>query len=493
MTKKVIVIGAGVSGLSAAIYAARSGFDVTILEQHSTFGGLSTGWSRKGYFFEGGMHWLTGSSPKLVLNQVWKDLGALQENNPVENRDPYYSVILKDGNTVNIWRDIEKTRQEFLAYSPEDRKMINRFCKDLKIFTKVHLPVNDLKGLKAKNPKHPSFSELIQMLPAGLRALKLCKMSYMEYVEQFKNKNLQSLLKSICGYRYNATAFIYTLGSFSSGDCGFPAGGSIRFCQNMMDTFVKIGGKIQYKTKVEKVIVEDGITKGVKTKDGFLEADAVIISQDLRAAVDSLFDVPITSKCIQDLKKNLVPEQSMFISLGIKADLSNYPYCCIFPLKEPFSFAGRTYTEIRIFNYGGYKDHAPEGCSSITSILIGDSYKFWKERKTEGTYKETKEELARIFTEKLQELMPETKGNIEVVDVATPLTFERYCSSYEGSWMSVWQKNSKKVSYPQKLPEIKGTYFVGQRIQMPGGLPLAAYSGRTGVQHLCKDTDTIFV
>ena len=89
--------------------------------------------------------------------------------------------------------------------------------------------------------------------------------------------------------------------------------------------------------------------------------------------------------------------------------------------------------------------------------------------------------------------MPETKDNIEVVDVATPLTFERYCSSYQGSWMSVWQKNSPKVSYPQKLPEIKGTYFVGQRISMPGGLPLAAYSGRTAIQHLCRDTDTIFV
>ena len=173
MSKRVIVIGAGVSGLSAAVYAARSGFDVTILEQHTTFGGLSTGWSRKGYFFEGGMHWLTGSSPKLALNQVWKDISALQDNNPIENRDPYYSVILKDGKTVNIWRDIEKTRQEFLAYSPEDKKMINRFCKDLKIFTKVHLPVNDLKGLKAKKTMHPKFSELIQMLPAGLRALKL--------------------------------------------------------------------------------------------------------------------------------------------------------------------------------------------------------------------------------------------------------------------------------------------------------------------------------
>ena len=40
--KKIIVVGAGISGLSAGIYAARSGFDVTIMEQHFTFGGLST-------------------------------------------------------------------------------------------------------------------------------------------------------------------------------------------------------------------------------------------------------------------------------------------------------------------------------------------------------------------------------------------------------------------------------------------------------------------
>ena len=60
--KKVIVIGAGVAGLSAGVYAARSGFDVTIYEMNHTFGGVSTSWSRKKYYFEGGMHWLTGSS-----------------------------------------------------------------------------------------------------------------------------------------------------------------------------------------------------------------------------------------------------------------------------------------------------------------------------------------------------------------------------------------------------------------------------------------------
>ena len=69
---KLVVIGAGISGLSAGIYAARAGFDVTIVEQHNIPGGLSTSWSRKGYYFEGGMHWLTGSSPEMPFTRFGK-------------------------------------------------------------------------------------------------------------------------------------------------------------------------------------------------------------------------------------------------------------------------------------------------------------------------------------------------------------------------------------------------------------------------------------
>ena len=63
--RSVVVIGAGIAGLSAAVYLQRSGFDVTIYEQHEIPGGLSTSWSRKGYLFEGGMHWLTGFEPRV--------------------------------------------------------------------------------------------------------------------------------------------------------------------------------------------------------------------------------------------------------------------------------------------------------------------------------------------------------------------------------------------------------------------------------------------
>jgi len=77
MKQKVIVIGGGIAGLSAGIYAQRCGFDVAILESHNIAGGNCTSWKRKGYLFEGGMHWLTGSDPGTAINKLWRTVGAL--------------------------------------------------------------------------------------------------------------------------------------------------------------------------------------------------------------------------------------------------------------------------------------------------------------------------------------------------------------------------------------------------------------------------------
>ena len=129
---KVVVIGAGISGLSAGIYAVRAGFDVTILEQHNIPGGLSTSWSRKGYYFEGGMHWLTGSSPKMPLNKVWREVGALQDNNPIELRDPLYNIIDENGKVLSLYRFLPQMEKAPFVSRPRTifRKMtISRMPK----------------------------------------------------------------------------------------------------------------------------------------------------------------------------------------------------------------------------------------------------------------------------------------------------------------------------------------------------------------------------
>ena len=490
--KKVIIVGGGISGLTAGVYAARSGFDVTILEQHNIVGGLSTAWSRKGYYFEGGMHWLTGSSPKLKLNQVWKDVGALQDNNPIENRDPYYTLI--DGDKrLYMYRDVNKLEKHFLEFAPEDKKMIKCLCRDIRFFINVHLPIKDIRGLKSTKPMHPGFWELLKMAPAALRYLYLQKTSYNEYVNKFKNENIRHLLMCVIGPRYNAISLIYTLASFANGDCGYPDGGSVRLANNILKTYQDAGGKIQYRTKVLNVEVEDGIAKGVTTKDGFIPADAVIVTQDTRNAVDDLFDTQIDEPWVNKMRRNIVSEQTMFISLGIKADLSRFPFASVFPLKEPFEYGGCKFSEFRINNYASYKGHSPEGCTTLTCLLMCDNYQFWKNAKEDGSYKAKKEELGNKFVETLSQFIPEVKEKLEVIDVATPCTYERYCSSYQGGWMSVWTKFGKQDNFPQELDSIYGVYFAGQRIVMPGGLPIAVYTGRRVVQLLCRNENQIFV
>lgn len=490
--RKVIIVGAGISGLSAGVYAAKSGFDVTIYEQHLTFGGLSTGWSRKGYFFEGGMHWLTGSSEKLELNRIWKETGALKKNNPIEIRDPFY-IVIHGNKTLRLWRDLDKLCEELLAYSPEDKKAIERLRKDVKAFMHVHLVVVDIPGVKTDNPCKPPLSEYTNMLPALSKLRRLSKTSYEDYVNQFKNEDIKSLLRSLIGYRYNALSMVYTLASFAIGDCGYPHGGSILLAQNMLDTYKALGGKIEFRKPVQKVVVENGRATGVQLKDSFEAADAVIVTQDTRAAFENLFDVPITDSWTKKLVNRCIGEQNIFISLGIKADLSDLPYSMIFPLEKPIEFAGCKWTELRVNNYAKYKDHAPEGGTSMTCLLIGDCYDFWKAAKQDGTYKQKKDEIGKLFVQELSKFIPRVGENLEVIDVATPLTYERYCSSYKGSWMTVWTPHDAQYNYPQKLKCIKGVYFAGQRILMPGGLPIALFSGRQAVQHLCKDTKTMFV
>ena len=261
----------------------------------------------------------------------------------------------------------------------------------------------------------------------------------------------------------------------------------------MEQTFLSLGGKIEYRTQVDKVIVQDGVAKGVKTKNGELFADAVIVTQDTRAAVDNLFEEPLQDKWVLKMKQKVITEQNVFVCLGVKADLSHLPYACVIPLKEPLEYAGCKWNEIRINNYAKYKAHSPEGCTSITSLLIGDCYDFWKKVKADGTYKAKKDELGKLFVDAVAQVIPEVKENLEVIDVATPCTYERYCSSFEGSWMSVWKKGGSQDNYPQTLKSVKNVYFAGQRIMMPGGLPIAVYTGRRAVQLLCKDNHVEFV
>jgi len=108
--KKVIVVGGGIAGLSAGIYALKAGFEAEIYEKNPVAGGECMGWNRNGYHIDNCIHWLTGTDSKTKLWEVWKTCGAIDENSEYANTSKFYSSRLGD-KEVSLWNRFEQSNQ----------------------------------------------------------------------------------------------------------------------------------------------------------------------------------------------------------------------------------------------------------------------------------------------------------------------------------------------------------------------------------------------
>lgn len=486
--KNVVVIGAGISGLTAAIYARRSGFNVTLLEQHSITGGMCTSWRRKGYLFEGAMHWLTGSNSEMQLNRVWREVGALSSSVEISCPEVFREVEC-GGKTLKLYRSAEKTRDGLLRNCPEDKEAILKMYKAIKSMGALQPPVVDIKGVKTEVPNKMALRDIVKMLPAISVMGKYSKQSVAQYIKGFKNPLIKMLLGGVVPLEYTAGSLLVTLATLDTGDGGFPEGGSLGLIERMEQTYLGLGGTLKLKTKAVRVLAENGVAKGVETETETLQADAVIIAIDTKTAVDKLFDEKPEDKWLTELYNGVKPSVCTFAGIGVRAELPETPSFC---LQTPIKYAGRTETVLGFNNYYGASGHAPEGCTSLTAVFLGDTYDFWAEAKRRGTYKEEKENLAKQISAAMCEKWPQVKGNIDVIDIATPLTYERYTSAYRGSWMGITEPGDKMTQYSGELKSISGVYFAGHRLMPPGGMPAALLAGRTAAQHVCRRFDAVF-
>lgn len=483
--KRVIVIGAGISGLTSAVYARRSGFEVVVLEKAGSPGGVSTTWSRKGYTFEGGVHWLIGAKEDLPLHAVWIETGALQENNPVFYKDPIYTLV-DDAGQMFLRRDLEGLEIKGLR----DKLALALLRIHLACFRHFHSPIMDMPGLKSRYPRGFHPMEFVRMLPAVIMTPFLLLESASGYARRFKNPRIRNLLGAVVDPDINALSFIYTLSTFSTGDSGYPRDGSLRMAQNMADCFTSLGGEIRYHTPALS-LSREGDAVCVQTASETLQADAVIISMDARKAIDKLFGEPLQERWAQRMRKHLKTTQCMFIGLGIKADLSAYPRSMQLVLPRPFTVAGITYKTLIVNNYAHETAYAPPGCTVLTCLLHGDSYAYWAAAKSDGSYAARKQETIALLIDRLSDRIPEVKTSVEMTDMATPLTYERYCDTYQGSYMSHWAAGKRVPHAPMRYAP--GIYFTGQRVSLSGGLPPAAETGHRTAQTLCKDFGVEFV
>jgi phytoene dehydrogenase-like protein len=485
--KKIAVIGAGVSGMTAAIYCLKSGFDVTVFEKHSISGGVCTSWTRRGYTFEGAVHWLTDSAETDPLYRLWRDTGILARGVQTRRNDPWF-VYRYAGKDICLYRDVEKLEAHFLEIAPEDAQAIHRLCGDIRSMGHLRMPVLDIGGLKTKNPSRMQMSALFRMLPALLRMGRFSKLSAAEYAAAFKHPGIKKLLSEfvIMG-EYGSLSLFAALAALACSGV-FPEGGSLALAKRMENNIRALGGTMTFNTKIEKIIVEQGTAKGIMANGEPLFFDGVIVTQDAITA-QGLFDNPPKDKWLREMR-NQKPVLCTFAGIGVHADLADSP--CSFAIDERISVGGIEYDSLAFNNYATYSGYAPGGCTALTASFAGDSYDFWDNLRKSGGYDEQKRLLAGELTRIVEKHLPKTAGKIEVVNIATPLTYERYTGSCRGAWMTFMDKHSKPAMPEPLAKDINNIYFAGFRTIVPGGLPVALYSGFRAAQYACRDNALVF-
>lgn len=483
---KVIIIGGGIAGLSAGVYAKLAGFDVEIFEKNAIPGGECIGWNRGGFHIDNCIHWLTGTRSDTELYEVWETVGALSDKTEYADIDSFYTSTC-NGQKVTLWNNLEKTRNELLAISPDDKYEINKFIEYVKYATQCHLPAK--KPMEMWNLKDYILTGKNMMdFPKVLK--EFGKVSLEDYSKRFKHPLLQKMMCDYLPKSYCTYSLLISYATVVDGNGKIPLGGSLQMSLRMEKRFKELGGKITYNSNIESIVVEKKKATGIKLADGtFVSADFIIPTVDTYVLFNRLLPSSYTPKQLAVAYKNPAqyPATTGFqiaYTVPVSFNLGETVFMEIEPLKVAATNANRMY----IKTYGYDELYIKDGkCVLQTCISQSDEdYEWWKSL-SKDEYQNEKEKITKKLTQRIEKEFPELQDKLEVLDTWTPLTYDRYCNAYHGSYMSfVTTPQGKQIKLKGTLKGIKNLYLAGQWTNSPGGLPIAVSSGKFAVQRILK-------
>ena len=487
--KKIIIIGGGVAGLSAGIFGQINGYDTVVLEKNPTPGGQCTGWNRKEYYIDGCIHWLTGTREGTPMNDLWKRLGALEG---VEIYHPESFLVFEhpDGKVV-FHRDLETFRQSLVALAPADAPAIRNLCKDLQTLQGFEMPVDKPMDLKSIPEK---FRHLLSMKEAGPVLQKYLKTSMDDLAAQFRHPALRAALGSSVPPGYSALALIFALAVFTRGQASIPKGGSRAFALRMAERYQSLGGNLHTSSEVSALDMTGSRVIGARTGDGrFFEADYVVAACDAKVLYDRLLKGKHPDRAFE--KRFADPERyplasEIMVTLGFSGAPQDIPHTLSFPAATPVEIHGRTIERLQLTHHGHEYGWAPEGHTVITCDInqFAEDWEAWEKlSRDRAAYLVEKARIGEAVRENLEQRYPEMKGKLEVLDVVTPKTYERWCNAHRGAFMAfMMTPGGRMLDHAGTVKGVSNLFLSGQWLQPPGGLPVAAVTGKDTIMRICR-------
>jgi phytoene desaturase len=219
-------------------------------------------------------------------------------------------------------------------------------------------------------------------------------------------------------------------------------------------------------------------------------ADIVISAADGHTTIFDMLDGRYIDEKIRGYYDNpkLFPPL-VYIGLGVARSFDNVSSVAgmSFPIDKPITVAGEEQKRLGLQIYNFDPTLAPKG-KTVLKVQFNTDYDYWKKLRQEPErYNAEKEQIAEQVITALDRRFPGLATKVEMHDVATPMTWERYTGNWRGSyegWLPATQ--SLRMHMSKTLSGLDNFYMAGQWVEPGGGLPTAAMSGRNVTQIICK-------
>ncbi|MCL4514076.1 MAG: NAD(P)/FAD-dependent oxidoreductase [Firmicutes bacterium] len=470
--KNVVIIGGGIAGLTAAAYLSRAGMDVHLFERHTQPGGYISSFSRRGFTFPAGP---TSFGSNGIVFPILEELGLREKCRFIpasrqlnwNRHDNCHDLLLHSPAQVC---------DELSAIFPHERRSLRRY------FRWVETGGRGFRGLFESGLM---FSGGKGALGQGLR-LWLHNPLFpwaMAVARGRTNRSLHAryfrdpeLIRMLDGLGYPVMTAATTLGMWVSyfQDYHRPLGGMQTIADVFAQSVREHGGHIHLGQGVRRILIDHGTAAGVRlTDETEIRARWVVSAADMRSTfLDMIGREHLLPSLITKLERGRPSESIFAVYLGLDdsaemaASLGRFQADHIF-----FRCADGEYLQAVLLS----KDNPSIVPPGRHALWLGRfaSCEPWHD--LEGAaYRQRKEDEAQDLIRRGEELVPGLSRHIEVMETASPLTFERYTGNWRGAsagWN--WDPADNPQIKPATDVELKNFYCAGHWTYSPGGVPSA--------------------
>ncbi len=485
----MIIVGAGLAGLSAGYYARMNGYRAQIFEHHSKPGGVAASWDRQGYAIDGGIHFLMGCRSGQPIFELYRELGVVESEADIIPMSTYGRALdQRDGRAVVATRDLGRLVDDLASVSPRDRGSLEKLIGAARALQGLDMASAGLE----RPPELMSGREKLKQM-WGLRgAGRYFSGQWVRPVSEFTKDLHDPWVRWVIDNLFLPEVPVWfvaaLLGLLADGQLGMPARGSRGIVAGMQSRYLERDGEVTFGATVEEILTDHGRAVGVRLADGSIHrSDAVISAADGRSTIFTLLRGRFLDRRVAErYEKWALFRPMVLIHLGVARDFPDDPPLTMVRLDKPIDIGSESIQGmfIRLFNYA--PGFAPVG-RSLVQVELETDWDHWNLLHAEPhAYQAEKDRVLAEVLVRLEAVYPGVSSQVDMTDVATPYTTWRYTLNHRGAYEAFLPTpETITTAVDRTLPGLQGFFMAGQWVMPGGGVPPALFSGRHAVELLC--------